>query len=58
MQGAILNGAAQGSSFCETVFPASSLAQLFHGDISSGGAFHQEGLNALGDGETHCFSFG
>lgn len=47
-----MNGAAQGSSFCETVFPASSLEQLFHGSISAGGAFHPEGLTALGDGET------
>lgn len=58
MQGPVVNGAAQGSFLCETVFPVSSLKELFHGVMSAGGAFHQEGLTALRDGETKCFSLG
>lgn len=53
-----MNGAAQGSFCCETVFPASSLEQLLRGNISAGGAFHREGLTALEDGETKHFSLG
>lgn len=44
MRGAIVNRA---SSFCETVFPASALEQLFHGSMSAGSAFHWRGLTAL-----------
>lgn len=53
-----MNGAALGSSFCETAFPASSSEEHFHGNVSAGRDCHWEGLTALGNGEMERFNLG